>query len=631
MANVWYIGDAQERTLNFGASTFTWNIWNGWSIPESAFTSQQLVALDADPGFLLGQSGPRSNPPWQPDSRVGPESVYLAEIKKSIAAIPLRPSGEQLVPMAERVKPPFNSAGNPPGAPRSNGTNLGGTAIEQITAQFSGHGIILDYSSWSNNASNETAAPNNCTIKATVEKSYSFPIPVTFNGAESVTISPKAPFVRSDPVGIEYAKGDILYVRTYITVPNGGTYQTIRASRGYDRIEGFNVDPATAGPGVDATETSTITTTNTYSLRIPGPSQVLGIPNKPVACPLFVGDSIIGGTSEHLSFGRAGQSGEAVTGAALTRYLDFGWGNRVCDNKWPRLVVALSGSSIGSWLNATGIYGWRRKAFIEKTYFTHAFASYGVNDIGGFSTLADAQNRFIAFWKSLAAYRVPVYACTVTPFTASTDEFSTLANQTIATGWTTAQSNIRLQLNEWIRDGSPMVGSNPAPVGATGHNVIRAGATGHPLSNGDPAGKGYLDVAGAVEDQENPTKWKIPSYTRVLSGAASIAASSTTLTVAGANFTQADRGLKLKITGAHDGGTDLTTYITAVTNSTTVTVLRFSAGTSVTNANIIIGAMPLTGDGIHPTGDWGTNRGGTRAIAEHIAPAMDAILGGYSS
>ncbi|QFG13516.1 lipase [Gordonia phage Lambo] len=82
MANVWYIGDAQERILKFGSQEFTWNKWNGWSINENAFTSQQLLALDADPGFLLNQDGPRVAPPWTPDSRVGPESVYLAEVRK---------------------------------------------------------------------------------------------------------------------------------------------------------------------------------------------------------------------------------------------------------------------------------------------------------------------------------------------------------------------------------------------------------------------------------------------------------------------------------------------------------------------------------------------------------------------
>ncbi|WNM67151.1 esterase [Gordonia phage Erutan] len=90
MANVWYIGEAQERTLNFGASTFTWNIWNGWSIPESAFTAGQLAELDADPGFLLGQTGPRINPPWSPDSTVGREAALVQKMVDIYNEIPGR-------------------------------------------------------------------------------------------------------------------------------------------------------------------------------------------------------------------------------------------------------------------------------------------------------------------------------------------------------------------------------------------------------------------------------------------------------------------------------------------------------------------------------------------------------------
>ncbi|QXO13661.1 esterase [Gordonia phage DumpTruck] len=82
MADVWYIGDHQKRTITLGGKEFEWNIWNGWSIPESAFTSQQLLALDADPGFLLGQTGPRVTPPWTPDPVAGEGAVYLEEIRK---------------------------------------------------------------------------------------------------------------------------------------------------------------------------------------------------------------------------------------------------------------------------------------------------------------------------------------------------------------------------------------------------------------------------------------------------------------------------------------------------------------------------------------------------------------------
>lgn len=90
MADVWYIGDHQKRTITLGGKEFEWNIWNGWSIPESAFTSQQLMDLDADPGFLLGQNGPRVTPPWTADPVTGRESVYLRRMEEIYNEVPAR-------------------------------------------------------------------------------------------------------------------------------------------------------------------------------------------------------------------------------------------------------------------------------------------------------------------------------------------------------------------------------------------------------------------------------------------------------------------------------------------------------------------------------------------------------------
>lgn len=79
MASVWYIGSATERRI-FDRS---FNPSNGWSIPEEAFTIGQLVQLDEDDGFLLGQAdGPRTQS-FSPDHQNGPDA-YLAEIRRLI-------------------------------------------------------------------------------------------------------------------------------------------------------------------------------------------------------------------------------------------------------------------------------------------------------------------------------------------------------------------------------------------------------------------------------------------------------------------------------------------------------------------------------------------------------------------
>ncbi|QFG13517.1 esterase [Gordonia phage Lambo] len=86
MANVWYIGDAQVREV-YGQR---FDVYNGWAVNESAFTSGQRADLDADPGFLLGQNGPRVNPPWTPDGAVGRDATLLQKMLDIYNEIPGR-------------------------------------------------------------------------------------------------------------------------------------------------------------------------------------------------------------------------------------------------------------------------------------------------------------------------------------------------------------------------------------------------------------------------------------------------------------------------------------------------------------------------------------------------------------
>lgn len=78
MANVWYIGDAHIRSV----FNQIFSIANGWSVPDTNFTPAQLIELDADQGFLLGQTGPRVSPPWTPDSTPDPGWPYYDAIKR---------------------------------------------------------------------------------------------------------------------------------------------------------------------------------------------------------------------------------------------------------------------------------------------------------------------------------------------------------------------------------------------------------------------------------------------------------------------------------------------------------------------------------------------------------------------
>lgn len=67
MTNVWFIGYQNERTITaadwaangIDAPTEEWNHDNGWAVPTTDFSSEQLALLDADSEFLLGQTGLR--------------------------------------------------------------------------------------------------------------------------------------------------------------------------------------------------------------------------------------------------------------------------------------------------------------------------------------------------------------------------------------------------------------------------------------------------------------------------------------------------------------------------------------------------------------------------------------------
>ncbi|GAA2555435.1 hypothetical protein GCM10010409_33470 [Mycolicibacterium diernhoferi] len=70
MADVWYVGPGSSYTIttdqwaehSIVADTVIWTAANGWSIPESVFSSRQLALLSADRSFVLGQNGPRLHP-----------------------------------------------------------------------------------------------------------------------------------------------------------------------------------------------------------------------------------------------------------------------------------------------------------------------------------------------------------------------------------------------------------------------------------------------------------------------------------------------------------------------------------------------------------------------------------------
>jgi hypothetical protein len=92
---------------------------------------------------------------------------------------------------------------------------------------------------------------------------------------------------------------------------------------------------------------------------------------------------------------------------------------------------------------------------------------------------------------------VKYYTATIPPPTSSTDNWATVANQTL-----NPNNTIRVNYNNWMRDGFPIAYSTllAAAVGSTGANIIRIGNPRHPIS-------GYFEIADTVESGRDSGKW----------------------------------------------------------------------------------------------------------------------------
>jgi hypothetical protein len=79
---------------------------------------------------------------------------------------------------------------------------------------------------------------------------------------------------------------------------------------------------------------------------------------------------------------------------------------------------------------------------------THAVCQYGVNDLNLAltPTFSSVGTDPVTAWRLMADRGMKVYQTTITPFTTSTDSFSTTTNQTIASG--VRSSTVRILIND---------------------------------------------------------------------------------------------------------------------------------------------------------------------------------------
>lgn len=440
--------------------------------------------------------------------------------------------------------------------------------------------LDLYYLNVYNNAGTLTDGTSVMTIRCAVQtfdglsvsRGYS---PMT--GSRTVTVDPGGMGHLIVPVVIP--AGTKFYILSYVSVPAAGQWTQAFITNHVAIYPGGAPDTTQTGQTTSAGEGSNIAAggadvTNPGAAAVParygfgfGPSYIVGRTARGTAptCVGISGDSIANGAGD---------------------WPNLGYIIRAFGTTQARMQFSMDGELTTTYANPQ-TRSWR-SLFLQ--YCTHAIFGFGRNDLTAGATLTQIQTRMIAGWTALVEAGIITYQTTVTPYTTSTDVWTTLANQTVHSSET-----VRVALNTWIRDGAPILAGVAAATGSNAVGTLRAGAVGHPL-------KGYLEVTDTVESARNSGKWTVAKVRSVADVTMTLATYDNQITVnsATAAFTAADVGKLISIAGAAAAGAAHNSMILKV-NSATQAIIFNPIATAVTNASTKIGMTVI--DGLHPGPD----------------------------
>lgn len=302
------------------------------------------------------------------------------------------------------------------------------------------HSIQLVFS---NNLIDGTGGDVNLTQTLTVKASiqYNGKIYVAyFDDNRNGTIAPNKTIV-SDVIPVRLLPGTPFLVRTYVVTTDTGATQPNNTADNARRIpvlgvktvngsteEGYIATADQADNPAAAIETTNI---NPYA-----PIAVLGIPehfHMPVVA--LIGSSSVVGEGD----------------VADTTELDVGFLSRALDLDYSVMRMGSRGDTISAMQTRSR---YRRKV-MQHTRPTHAIQQLGSNDITNGATFEQMKERLTWMWDWLAGYGVKVIQTTFAPKTTSTDNWSSLANQTLD-----ATDPVRVAVNEWLKT----TASHPALV-----------------------------------------------------------------------------------------------------------------------------------------------------------------------
>lgn len=330
----------------------------------------------------------------------------------------------------------------------------------------------------------ETLTANSISVSAALETTGGAFLPVFFRGARKAVIEPGG-MVVSDPINAPYAVGDNVWSRTYVSDITAGM------NFPYHNVQTLQSTWGEASDGANGVSQSDKTLSGTISGAISGYAPLVIVtaaigPTLPTVA--LLGDSITSGSGES---GAPSSSG------------GYGFMRRALGATFPTLDLSVPGKEL---LGSVGYVGTdatvRRIRAALAAGCTHAVDAWGINDFnrGTPQTFAAMQTGKIALWTEMYNAGVKVFACTLTPVSTSTDTWATVVNQTVkATGF---NSQGRIDLNNWVRDGAPILAGVAAATGSNATGTLRAGQTGHPLV-------GYFETADAVESSRDSGLWQV--------------------------------------------------------------------------------------------------------------------------
>ena len=266
-----------------------------------------------------------------------------------------------------------------------------------------------------------------------------------FGGQVTGTI-PNGGLLFSDPIAVAIPRGAQFWIQTWTNCAAGSGYHGW-AGPGAQFAGGNEVFAYNTTSLADTTMNGAIVSTD--AANIGGPALVLGLTNRPSVA--FIGDS------------RAHGQFDAFTGLSG----DIGEFARAIGPLYAYAQCGAGGDSASGWATS------HANRLILASFASHAIVQYGINDINLLAhTDAAIRADVLSIIAGLPASQVKFIA-TMPPCTNTTDNYATIANQTVLVGEPT-----RLANNAWRRT---------VPAGFAG----------------------CIDVASVVESIASPGKWNV--------------------------------------------------------------------------------------------------------------------------